>query len=328
MDKRDRLEAAIHGEAVDRVPVALWRHWPGDDQRADDLAAAHIAFQREFDWDFVKVSPASSFCLTDWGVQDRWEGNLEGTRTYTRRVVETPEDWLALKVLDPTQGALGRQLRCLEILHEAFKEEVPFIQTVFSPLAQAKNLAGDEILTLHMRLNAGQLHHALQTIADTTVRFIQEAKKRGIAGIYYAVQHANYGRLSEAEYQVFGRPYDLQVLAALDGLWFNVLHVHGPYGMFGLVGGYPVQVVNWHDRESPPSLVAGLKLIKGAASGGVDRNVLHDENPDLALAQAREAFGQTGGRRWILSTGCVMLVTTPVGNIRKLRSLAETLRPA
>ncbi len=327
MKKRQRLEAAISGGKVDRVPVALWRHWPGDDQRAEDLAAAHIEFQRQYEWDFVKVSPASSFCLTDWGVEDRWIGHIEGTRHYTRRVINTPEDWLSLKVLDPTQGALGRQLHCLELLQEAFGSEVPYIQTIFSPLAQAKNLVGEDRLNLYLRQNAGQLHHALQTITDTTVRFIQEAKRRKIAGIYYAVQHVTYEHLSEAEYQVLGRPYDLQILASANDLWLNVLHVHGPNPMFNLLSDYPVQVVNWHDRESPPGLMAGLKQIRGAASGGVSQAALHDENPHLALDQARDAFARTEGRRWILGTGCVMLVTTPVGNIRKLRALAEELRP-
>ncbi len=313
---------------VDRVPVALWRHWPGDDQRPEDLAAAHIEFQRAYDWDFVKVSPASSFLVRDWGAEDRWVGNIEGTRTYTRRPITTPEDWIALKVLEPGKGSLAAQLRCLEILHRAFGDEVPFIQTIFSPMAQAKNLAGADMLLRHMRQNAGQIHHAFQTITDTTIRFIQEARKRGISGIYYAVQLANYGRMSEAEYQVFGRPYDLQILAAASDLWLNIVHLHEPHAMFGLVNNYPAQVFNWHDRESPPDLAAGLRSIKGAASGGVSRDVLHDENPELALQQARDAFAQTGGRRWILGVGCVTLVTTPVGNLRKLRALADDLKPA
>jgi len=190
MNKRERLQAAIQGQQVDRVPVALWRHFPGDDQRAEDLARAHIEFQKTYDWDFVKVSPASSFCIRDWGVEDRWEGNIEGTRRYVRRIIETPDDWLSLRVLDPEEGSLGEQLRCLEILQQEFGTETPYIQTIFSPLAQLKNIAGQEALTLHMRQNAGQIHHALQTVADTTVRFINAAKKRGIAGIFYAVQHA------------------------------------------------------------------------------------------------------------------------------------------
>jgi uroporphyrinogen decarboxylase len=323
MNKRERLEATIRGEPVDRLAAALWRHWPGDDQRPEDQAAAHVTFQREYDWDFVKVTPASSFCLTDWGVEDCWEGSLEGTRHYTRHIVDVPEDWSRLKVLEPVAGGLGNQLRCLAFLRESFKEEVPYIQTIFSPLAQAKHLATEDILVAHLRQNAGQVHHALQVITDTTVAFIHEAKKRGIAGIYYAVQHADYLTMTEAEYQVFGRPYDLQILAAANDLWLNVLHVHGTHAMFGLLADYPVQVVNWHDRETPPDLETGLRKIKGAASGGISRDVLHSENPVDALEQARDAMQQTGGRRWIVGTGCVILATTPVGNIRRVRAFAE-----
>ena len=45
MNKRERLLAASRRQAVDRIPIALWRHFPGDDQRAADLAQATIAFQ-------------------------------------------------------------------------------------------------------------------------------------------------------------------------------------------------------------------------------------------------------------------------------------------
>jgi len=48
--KRERLEATIAGEAVDRPPVALWRHWPVDDQRGDELARASLVFQHTFDF--------------------------------------------------------------------------------------------------------------------------------------------------------------------------------------------------------------------------------------------------------------------------------------
>ena len=44
MNKRERLEAAIAGQSVDRVPVALWRHFPGDDQDPSDLALPRSLF--------------------------------------------------------------------------------------------------------------------------------------------------------------------------------------------------------------------------------------------------------------------------------------------
>jgi uroporphyrinogen decarboxylase len=56
MTKRERLEATVAGEPVDQVAVALWRHWPGDDQRAEDMARSTLDFQRLFDFDFIKVT--------------------------------------------------------------------------------------------------------------------------------------------------------------------------------------------------------------------------------------------------------------------------------
>ena len=70
---------------------------------------------------------------------------------------------------------------------------------------------------------------------ERTVGFIQAAKATGLAGIYYAVQMANYGDLSEAEYREFGEPYDRRILAAAGDLPFNLVHLHGADVMFDLV---------------------------------------------------------------------------------------------
>ena len=43
MTTRQRLEATFAGEAVDRPAVALWRHWPVDDQSGEELARATLS---------------------------------------------------------------------------------------------------------------------------------------------------------------------------------------------------------------------------------------------------------------------------------------------
>lgn len=320
MTKAERLQAAIRGEAVDRPPVALWRHFPGDDQRPEDLAAETLAFQRRYDFDFVKVTPASSFCLRDWGVEDIWLGNLEGTREYTVRPIRSPDDWRRLAVLDPARGALGEQLRALRLIAEGLAGATPFIQTIFSSLAQARNLAGEENLLVHLRRWPEALHAGLETITETTLRFIRAARETGIAGIFYAVQHAQYRLLSEAEYAVFGRPYDLRILEAAQGLWLNVLHLHGTEVMFDLLADYPVQVINWHDRETPPTLAEAQQRFGGAVCGGLQQwEVMVRGTPDQVRAQAADAIAQTRGRRFILGTGCVTPIVAPASNIRAAR---------
>ena len=324
MNKKERLLAAIRGEQVDRPPVALWRHFPGDDYRPKDLAAATVAFQRQYDFDFVKVTPASSFCVQDWGSRDRWVGRLEGTRDYTHYPIQSPDDWAKLRPLDPTQGALGAQLDCLRLIADELAGEVPFIQTVFSPLAQAKNLVGREWLPIHLRRYPDEVRAGLQVIAETTTRFVTAAQETGIDGLFYAVQHAQYGLLSADEYAAFGRPDDLEILDAAQDLWLNVLHLHGTDVMFDLVADYPVQVINWHDRETWPALAEGQECFAGAVCGGLQRwDVVVRGTPEQVREQASDAISQTGGRRFILGTGCVTPIVAPASNIRAAREIVQ-----
>ena len=44
MTRRERLAAALRGEPVDRPPVALWRHFPVDDQDPEQRAQSGAAF--------------------------------------------------------------------------------------------------------------------------------------------------------------------------------------------------------------------------------------------------------------------------------------------
>jgi uroporphyrinogen decarboxylase len=326
MSKRDRLAAAIVGEKVDRPPVALWRHFPGDDQRPADLAAATLSFQWRWDWDFVKVTPASSFAIRDWGAEDRWVGNDEGTREYGPRVIQEPEDWVGLATLNPQQGALGGQLRCLEMIMSELGGDTPIIQTVFSPLAQAKNLAGNERLLTHLRRYPQELKAGLETITRTTHRFIRLALEKGVDGIFYAVQHARYGFMSEAEYAEFGSAYDQELFDALkgSGAWFNLLHLHGEDVMFDLLADYPVQVWNWHDQETPPSLAEGRGKVRGAVLGGLRQwETMLRGDPEQVHSETRAAVEQTGGRGFILGTGCVTPISAPWSNLRAARESVE-----
>lgn len=322
---RARLEACLGGQVVDRPPVALWRHFPVDDQSPDGLAAAVTAFQRTFDFDLIKVTPASSFCLKDWGVDDRWAGNPEGTRDYTQRVIKKPEDWNLLPPLAPTRGHLGEQLTCLRLLTGEFSPEVPVIQTIFSPMSQAKNLAGPTELLIHLRRNPDSLHAGLRRITETTIRFLEEAIKTGIDGVFYAVQHGQYSLLSTDEFSIFCRPYDLQVLEAARGLWLNMLHLHGEAVMFNQVIDYPVSIINWHDRQAPPTLAEAQSRFQGAVCGGMRQwETMVLGTPDQVRAEAQDAIQQTQGKRFILGTGCVLPTTAPLGNIMAARQIVDS----
>ena len=328
MNHRTRLESCLSGGKIDRPPVALWRHFPVDDQSPGGLAAAALDFQATYDFDLVKVTPASSYCLKDWGVNDEWRGSTEGTRDYTIRAIQQIEDWQNLHVLDPREGYLGGQLECLKLIVNELGTEVPVLQTIFNPLSQAKNLVGKDKLLVHLRQDPQAVHAGLRIIAESTCRFIEEAIQTGISGLFYAVQHAQYGIMSKGEYEEFGRAYDLEILETAGGLWINMLHLHGEDVMFDMVLDYPVSVINWHDRDTAPSLREGKRYYSGTVCGGLQRErTIVLGTPAQVISEAQDAFLATEGKGFILGTGCVVPITAPRANILAARQSVELMHP-
>lgn len=320
---RERIQAAIQGEIIDRPPVALWRHFPVDDQAPDTLAEAHLHYQQNYDFDLLKVTPASSFSLKDWGVEDEWRGDTEGTRRYARRIISDPRDWEALPVLQPTAAHLTAQLDCLRLIRSGLSSDTPLLQTIFSPLAQAKNLAGNDLLLEHLRKDPGSVIKGLKTIAETTRLFVEAARATGIDGIFYAIQHAQQQLLSYADYQEFGLTLDREVIEPAQDLWCNMLHLHGEEVHFELASDLPFQIVNWHDRESYPSLTEAQSLFKGVMCGGMRQDTLVYRDQSEVRNEAADALKQTGGRRFLLGTGCVVPIIASHGNIMAARKSVE-----
>jgi uroporphyrinogen decarboxylase len=312
---RERIQACLKGEAPDRTPIALWRHFPVDDQNPEVLAASTLHFQNTYDFDIVKVTPASSFAVKDWGVEDKWMGDAEGSRRYTKRIIQKPADWEKLQVLEPTSPHLAGQLYCLRLLRKNLSPETPLIQTIFNPLSQAKNLAGNETLLAHLREHPEAVFKGLDTIAKTTSKFIEAASAIGVDGIFYAAQHAQVSMLELDEYKTFGLPYDQKVLEATKGLWCNMLHLHGKDIFFSLLRLFNFQIVNWHDRETYPSLSEAQSLFKGTLCGGLRQDSLVFEDQSKVREEAEDALRQTKGKRFILGTGCVVPVIASHGNI-------------
>lgn len=327
MQKRERLERAIAGEAVDRVPVALWRHWPGDDQRYADLARSTIDFQHDYNWDFLRVMPSRSYQVTDYGVQDEWCGDPSGIRAIKKRVISRSLDWTELRPLTPTRGALSQQAECLRLICGALQSEnVPVLQTVYSPLAQAAQLAGTQKVLRDMRVRPDRLRSGLNHLTESTLRFLESLSKMpGLAGIFIVTKFASHDIMSEAEYAEFGMPQLESIRTNLpEHWWLNIVQVAGSSPMLKLLGDLQVQAFNWDLAAGSIELSEAMRLYGGATCGGLnDHNDLLHGTPSLLRASMRDALAQCDQRRLILSGSGEGQVTTPISNIRAIRSMVE-----
>lgn len=324
MNHRDRMQACISGSAVDRPPVALWRHFPIDDQDPATLSRSIIHFQQTYDFDFVKITPASSYCLLDYGVTDEWRGNPEGTRDYTCRPIKEPGDWLKLPRISPTEGDLAATLEAIRQVRAGVEPHTPIIQTIFDPMSQAKNLAGNDTVLAHMRNYPAELMSGLNRIAENTLGFVRECNKLGIDGIFFAIQHGQSHLLNESELEKYVIEPDTEILGAAKDLWMNLLHLHGKNVYFRELSLLPASIVNWHDQETPPNLAEGKTWFKGAVCGGMKQwSTLAYKKPAEVVEEAHKAINSTNGDRFILGTGCVLPIIAPHSNISALRQSVE-----
>lgn len=324
MQKRQRLQAALRREAVDRVPLSLWRHFHRQDRTAEGLAEATLTFARDYDLDLVKLTPSGLYAVEDWAWTHIVFPGTDHDPPYLRTpAVSSSTDWRQLPLLEPTAGALGRELEAIRLVSaglEGVREGTPMVMmTVFSPLTLAFKLAGDRVVE-YLREKPAVLRAGLETISETTSRFARAALAAGADGLFFATQLASRHWLTPAEYAEFGERYDLDVLRAVAGeSAITVLHLHGQEVFFELADAYPVDAVSWHDQETSPGLGDARQHTARAFVTGLDRKVL-GEGPEAEIqAQVWRALAQTGGRGLILAPCCVIPTDAPSRHLKAVR---------
>jgi uroporphyrinogen decarboxylase len=202
--------------------------------------------------------------------------------------------------------------------------DVPVLQTIFSPLTMVAKILGGPAPT-QLLPHAPVLAEVLDRLADDVIAFARACLAAGADGLFFATQLAVQTDALPAFYRRFGVPSDLKVLHGLRAhSWALILHLHGDRPMFELADEYPIDAVNWHARETEPSLAEGMRRTRRGLVGGVARTgaVLHGP-PQAVTQEVGDAMAQTGGRRFLVAPGCVLPTTTPHQNLVALRRAVD-----
>ncbi len=326
MNNFERLENTLAGEQVDHIPTALWRHWAGDDQRVADFVRATVGFQVDYDWDFLRIMSPSNYSVLDFGVQDNWQGENHGQRTIIKSLIKRSLDWTEIRPIEPSRGSLGRQYEAIRLISDELAETTPILPSIYSPLAQALRLSSQDTILRNMRTHPDRLRTGLNVLTESTLRFIEQIRRLPIVGIFFITEMANYTIMSEAEYASFGMPYNHKILETIpNSWWFNIVQINGSAPMLRLFHDTPAQAINWQDREARPDLERGRSVWNGTISGGLGEIThLHLGTPAIIREMVRDAIRQTDGKRLIVSTGSQIPMTTPLSNLRALRSAVES----
>jgi len=349
-DRYERVMAAMHREVPDRVPWALWGHFPAvpflnhyswekANRDGEESAKAHMALLRVLDYkmDLLKVTPFYRYMACQWGSKFRFVDNEETTTTIEVAVKE-PEDWAKLWVLDPRKE-LRENLRAVEILARNLGG-MPFIYTIPSPIVQALHGVSDpERVYTDMESHPDALNEGLRTITSTCIEFGRECIAQGATGIFFGIGGGGqiWSRMSREQLEEYALRYDKMVLDALRDAPIKLLHIcsnetENPQKNGGLMEkgwfkNYRVDAINWWDRNF--TSIETVKKVYGdkfCIVAGIDhkQTMLHG-TPEQVETEAKNAIncaGEDGG--FILGSGCTLNQNTPLANYNAVGRAVET----
>ena len=324
MNKKERVDATLRGDAVDRVPVSMWGHDYEREWNVQSFAEATVENYSRYDWDFVKVNPRASYHVEGWGVKVRPSGEKHTAPLYESSPIRSGSDWKRLRPLEPDQGVLNEQLRALQLIRHSVGFEAYFVQTVFCPLAVAKQLVGNQAgrVIQSVREDRSALHTALRIITETFTTFALACFEQGASGIFYSTNGwASEGMLTPDQYREFGEQYDLEFLDAIKKRGkFNILHNGGSHIYFDQLASYPVQALSWAaTQEGNPDLGEGKRRSGKAVMGGVNDQTLKSGTPTQVQDEVAKALSLTVKRHVFIAPGCAVPSDTPARNVEAVR---------
>lgn len=314
MTPRQRVMAAIRGEAVDRVPVSFWLHNHAQEHSAKALADETIRLHQTFGWDFLKPQ-SRALCFAEmWGQQLDYSGERTVAPKIRRFALQNASEFGTLQPTSANTGSLGEQVDALRRIRAAAGPDVPIVATIFSPLMVTTYMTPgrrDEVLRL-MRDDPAKLEQGLAAITETLTQYARDCIAAGIDGIFYATTLATQPLISKAECKQFQRPYDLAILKAVESASFNIMHVCGDNTRFDEFVDYPVSVFSWATTPGNPSLTEAHKLTGRAVLGGLPgKPQIAGMQPDALVARAQASIAETGGRGHLLGPDCSINPGTP-----------------
>ncbi|MBA2679835.1 MAG: hypothetical protein H0U76_15745 [Ktedonobacteraceae bacterium] len=327
MNKKERVDAALRGEKVDRVPVSLWGYDFEREWEVQSLAEATAENFNRYDWDYVKVNPRASYLAESWKARYRPSGERFKPPVCEYTPIRSASDWKRVRPLEPDYGPLGEQLRVLQLVNHEVGYDAYFMQTILCPLGVAHYLAGDknEPVLQTIREDRSSMHAALRIITETLSSYAIACLEQGASGIFYATNGwAREGILTQDQYREFGEQYDLEFLDAIKSRSkFNVLHNYGSHIYFDLLASYPVHAINWASAlEGNPDLHEGKLRSGKAVMGGIsEQGVLKNGTPDQVQEEIGRALELTGERHFLLAPGNSVPPETPARNVEAVRRM-------
>ncbi len=290
MNKIERVDAVLSGNAPDRPPVSLWYHFGLQHLGGDGIARASLEFFEHYDFDYLKV------------MNDYFYPAPEGLVT-----IRGPEDLRLFRRFNPMDTPWREQFKALETIQTALRDQAYFIDTVFDPWQSLRRgLAGEQMDHLMQRCPEALLK-ALDVVTANLIAYCRESLRCGAAGIFLSIA-AGSDILTRDDFLTFVKPFAAKLLEGIAGEGaMNTAHIHGDKLFFDDVLDLPAPIFNWWDRgPHGPELAAVRARTQACLMGGIDQTLVARRSRDFLSAHVQEALAAGGACRFFLANGCTI----------------------
>ena len=318
MDKRERVIAAFQGKEVDRVPVCMWQHVPGEYQSDyDKFADFQVRFFKKTGVDFMKLSGDGFF---GWPAP-ALKGITDAKQLYDIKPFGADHPHI--------RGPIERTKRVVK----ALDGECVSLYLIFAPLSYLRLQIGYPMMMKLIREDPDAVKYACNIIAGDVKLLVDGIiNEAGADGIFYSVQNAEENRFTAEEYRSWVTPSDKDVLDyANTQSPLNAIHFcawEQIPNRLSVWEDYKAPVVSWSRYIDIMDINEAKKQFGCTVWGGFDNrpgSLLYTgtrEEIEAEVAKLVEAGGKTG---YILGSDCSIHNELPEEKIRWVVEAAHRL---
>jgi uroporphyrinogen decarboxylase len=283
MNRFERMNAAVAGKIPDQIPVGLWFHFGGELLTPEEQAIYYLRSIEILKWDFLKVM---------FEYRPKISNTLNLSRSNDLKLLFENTDW---------EEPFRRQRQCLEVLCNNLKDEMPIVESGYSPWFMLLRLLGHDYSNILIS-NSEITHRILLQLTVHSSNHLRMIKKMGIYGYFHATLAASNNQSKNAlDMQC---QYDCQILNAAQDM-VRILHLHERNLSLDHIVSYPFEVLSTSDRDNTnPSLKQLRAEFSKCLMGGICEKSITQLSVAKIQEQIAHAVSDAGSNGFILSPGC------------------------
>ncbi len=318
--KKERVEAVLHGELADRPPITCYHHFPDFEHSGPKVMAdTMLAFQKEYDWDYVKLNPRAVYYYEAWGNTYDYDHYNDVVPTRTSNLVKNVDDLEKIIEMTGDEPIWKEQYEMTAQVVQGVGKDVPVFAGAFTPIGILLNLCGyrsvgryrespreESNLIKLCNEHPAEVHRALKKLANTMAKYCERMKETGIEGVFYAaLGMARTGYFTPEEWQEFCKPYDLIAMEPIKDLP-NIVHTCGIYGNPDWFVDYPCKVIHWAASApgNPPMAESKAWIKDKIPMGGCDERPFGQNKAALIDSYCKDSLTKMKGIPFLMAPEC------------------------